>query len=166
MEHFPYLNSLWFGEMYDYNESPDYWLVEISGIPFGLFGEMLQDNGNPWRGMVYGMTARYYQGADPKHIWKVWDEFGIQDAEMIGYWAPACPVTIDHEGILATVYRKKKKALISIASWAKEPAACKLRIDWNALGMNPQTSSLSAQDIPGFQSKTEFSPSRNIPVEN
>ena len=80
MEHFPYINSLWFGESYDYNESPDYWLVEVSGIPFGLFGEMLEGNGNPWRGMVYGMTARYYQGADPKHIWKVWDEFGIQDA--------------------------------------------------------------------------------------
>ena len=101
MEHFPYINSLWFGEMYDYNESPDYWLVEISGIPFGLFGEMLQDNGNPWRGMVYGMTARYYQGADPKHIWKVWDEFGIQDAEMIGYWVPDCPVKADHDEILS-----------------------------------------------------------------
>lgn len=121
MQHFPYINSLWFGEMYDYNESPDYWLVEISGIPFGLFGEMLQDNGNPWRGMVYGMTARYYQGADPKHIWKVWDEFGIQDAEMIGYWVPGCPVKADHDEILTTVYRKKHKALISIASWEKSP---------------------------------------------
>ena len=45
---------------------------------------MLENNGNPWRGMVYGMTARYYQGADPKYIWSFWDEFGIQDAEMIG----------------------------------------------------------------------------------
>jgi len=24
-------------------------LVEVSGIPFGLMGEMLQDGGNPWR---------------------------------------------------------------------------------------------------------------------
>ena len=28
MEHLPYIDSLWFGEGYDYNESPDYWLVE------------------------------------------------------------------------------------------------------------------------------------------
>ncbi len=165
MEHLPYINSLWFGEMYDYNESPDYWLVEISGIPFGLFGEMLQDNGNPWRGMLYGMTARYYQGAAPKHIWKVWDDFVIQDAEMIGYWVPSCPVKTDQEGILATVYVKKRKALISIASWAKQPLNCRLKIDWNALGMNAQTARLSAPSIPGFQSEAQLSPAAEIPME-
>jgi hypothetical protein len=165
MEHFPYINSLWFGEMYDYNESPDYWLVEMSGIPFGLFGEMLQDNGNPWRGMVYGMTARYYQGADPKHIWKVWDEFGIQDAQMIGYWVPGCPVKASHEGILATVYLKKRKALISIASWAKEAVACRLEIDWSALGMDPHKARLSARNIPAFQKEARFDPSAEIPIE-
>ena len=165
MEHFPFINSLWFGEMYDYNESPDYWLVEISGIPFGLFGEMLEHNGNPWRGMVYGMTARYYQGADPKHIWKVWDEFGIQDAEMIGYWVRECPVKTNQEGILATVYRKKNKALISIASWAKESVRCMLTIDWSALGMNARSSLLSAHNIPGFQEETRFAPGDEIPVE-
>ena len=78
MEHFPYINSLWFGEGYDYNESPDYWLVEISGIPFGLYGEMLEGGGNPWRGMVYGMTNRLGWGGDPRPIWKFWDDFGIQ----------------------------------------------------------------------------------------
>lgn len=165
MEHFPYVNSLWFGELYNYNESPDYWLVEMSGIPFGLFGEMLQDNGNPWRGMVYGMTARYYQGADPKHIWKVWDEFGIEDAEMIGYWIPDSPLKTDTKGILATVYRKKGKALIAIASWAKEPVRCRLTINWSALGMNPQISTLSAPKIPGFQEDTRFAPGEDIPVE-
>jgi len=165
MEHFPYINSLWYGEGYDYNESPDYWLVEISGIPFGLFGETLQDNGNPWRGMLYGMTARYYQGADPKHIWKVWDDLGIHDAEMIGYWVPSCPGKADHEGILATVYRKKDRSLISIASWAKESIACRLRIDWAALGMNPRNASLSAPEIPDFQKETRFAPSPEIPME-
>ncbi len=42
MEHFPYLNRLWFGEYFDYeNNSPDFFLTEVSGIPFGLMGEML-----------------------------------------------------------------------------------------------------------------------------
>lgn len=34
MEHFPYIDSIWFGEGFNYNESPDYWLIEISGIPY------------------------------------------------------------------------------------------------------------------------------------
>ena len=165
MEHFPYINSLWFGEEYDYDESPDYWLIEISGIPFGLFSEMLNHNGNPWRGMVYGMTARYYQGADPKHIWKVWDDFGIQDAEMIGYWVPSCPVKASEKDVFATVYKKDRRALISIASWAKEPLRCRLSIDWKALGLNPGNVKISAPPISGFQDSAVFSPSSEIPLE-
>ena len=48
-------------------------------------GEMLQDGGNPWRGMIYGMTSRLPWAGDPTHIWKVWDDFGIQGSRMIGY---------------------------------------------------------------------------------
>src|SRR5699024_9659670 len=36
MEHFPYIDRLWFGEYFEYDLGPDYWLVETSGIPFGL----------------------------------------------------------------------------------------------------------------------------------
>jgi len=139
--------------------------VEVSGIHFGLFGEMLQDNGNPWRGMIYGMTARYYSGADPKAIWKVWDDFGIQTARMMGYWSPSCPVRTNHRDIRATVYVKKDKALISIASWAREKVECRLKMDWKALGLNPKKARLYAPAIPGFQEEARFSPTDAIPVE-
>ena len=118
MELFPYIDSLWFGEGFNYNETPDYWLVEISGIPYGLFGEMLQDGGNPWRGMIYGMTDRLGWGGNPQPIWKVWDNFGIQDARMIGYWDPACPVKTGRKDVLATAYVKQGKTLVAVASWA------------------------------------------------
>ena len=165
MDHFPYINSLWLGEMYNYNESPDYWLVEISGIPFGLFSEMLQGGGNPWRGMIYGMTARYSEDPNAKHIWHLWDGFGIQDAEMIGYWVPSCPVKTTQKNVLATVYKKTGKALISIASWAKEPVTCPLSIDWTALQLKPESATLFAPAIEGFQEKASFSPSAEIPIE-
>ena len=60
MERLPFVTSLWFGEGYDYNRSPDYWLVEISELPFGVSGEMLnyRDGGNPRRRMLYGMSGR------------------------------------------------------------------------------------------------------------
>ena len=117
LEHFPYLSNLWFGELYDYNLPPDYWLVEISGIPFGLTGEMLnyETGGNPYRGMVYGMTSRQHPSAPG--MWRFWDEFGIQDAEMLGYWSPKCPVRTNREDVLATVYRRPGKALIALGHW-------------------------------------------------
>ncbi len=164
MEHFPYINSLWFGEGYDYNETPDYWLVEVSGLPFGLYGEMLEGNGNPWRGMVYGMTARYYSGADPKHIWKLWDDFGIQQAKMVGYWDRACPVQTDNADVLATTYVKEGKTLIAIASWAKDSARVRLRMDWAALKLDPAKATLWAPRVQGFQSEAVFKPGDDVPV--
>jgi hypothetical protein len=164
MEHFPYINSIWFGEGYDYNETPDYWLVEVSGLPFGLFVEMLQGGGNPWRGMVYGMTGRYYQGADPGRIWKLWDEFGIAEAKMIGYWVPDSPIKTNRKDVLATAYVKKGKVLIALASWAKSRVNIKLSIDWAALGLDPRKANLFAPAIRAFQPAALFAPTDTIPV--
>ena len=162
LEHMPYIDSLWFGEYFDYDLSPDYWLVEVSGIPFGLMGEMLQDGGNPWRGMIYGSVTRR---ALPTEIWEVWDEVGIQKSEMIGYWSPACPVKTDHEDVLATAYVNKGKTLVSVASWAKKPVNCRLIIDWEALGLNPDKAKISAPAIKDFQDKAVFKPNDTIPIQ-
>lgn len=166
MEHLPYTDSLWIGEGFDYNASPDYWLVEISGIPFGLFSEMLQAGGNPWRGMVYGMTNRLPYSGDPRPIWRIWDDFGIQDAEIIGYWMLSCPVKTDNESVLATVYARADKVLIALASWAEEPVECHLEIDWQSLGMNPDKAKIHAPDIQDFQEQADFQPSDPIQVES
>jgi len=53
-------------------------------------------------------------------MWRFWDEFNIQQAEMIGYWSPKCPVKTDHPGVLATVYRQPDKTLIALAHWPTE----------------------------------------------
>jgi hypothetical protein len=140
MEHFPYLNKLWFGEYFDYQKgTPDFYLTEVSGIPFGLMGEMLEGGGNPYRGMIYGMTNRmpWDENADPRAIWKLWDEFGMKDSKMIGYWSENCPVTTSNEKVLATVYKKQKSALISIASWADIDTKIAVKIDWKKLGLDP-----------------------------
>lgn len=165
LEHFPYIDRLWFGEYFDYNSRPDYWLVEISGIPFGLMGEMLEKGGNPWRGMIYGMTARLPWAGDPRPLWKVWDEFDLSQAEMLGYWSPSCPVTTGREDILATVYRKKDKALIALASWAEKVESCRLNIDWKKLGLDQKKAVIEAPAIENFQPARRFQPSEPIPVE-
>ncbi len=167
LEHFPYINRLWFGEYFDYfNSAPDFWLIEVSGIPFGLMGEMLQSGGNPWRGMIYGMTNRLpWSGSNPARIWKVWDDFGMQESRMIGYWVDSCPVKTSHKDVLATAFVKKGKALVSLASWTKGPVMAKLTIDWNALGLDAAKARLRAPAIPDFQFEAEFAPGDPIPFE-
>lgn len=167
LEHFPYLNRLWFGEYFDYeNNSPDFFLTEVSGIPFGLMGEMLQGGGNPWRGMIYGMTNRmpWSDNADPRPIWKVWDDFGMQGSKMIGYWVQNNPVKTNNTEVLATVYKKDKSALVAIASWAKEDTNIQLLIDWKALGIDPAKATITAPEVKNFQPKADFKDGQEIAV--
>ncbi|SEW08329.1 glycoside hydrolase domain-containing protein [Chitinophaga arvensicola] len=168
MEHFPYLNRLWFGEYFDYEKNdPDFFLTEVSGIPFGLMGEMLQDGGNQWRGMVYGMTNRmpWTATSDPRPIWKVWDDFGMQGTKMVGYWVDNNPVKTNNPLVPATIYRKDGAVLVSIASWAAENTTVKLTIDWKALGIDPAKAVITAPDIRNFQRGQVFGKEASIPVE-
>lgn len=154
LEHFPYLNRLWFGEYFDYDSKPDFWLTEVSGIPFGLMGEMLEKGGNPWRGMVYGMTNRmpWTENSDPSHLWRAWDSFGMKGSEMIGYWVEKNPVKTGNPDVLATVYRRNDRILVAVASWAAADVQVKLSIDWKALGLKP-TDVADAPAIQDFQDK-------------
>ena len=167
MEHFPYLDRLWFGEYFDYNNSPDFYLTEVSGIPFGLMGEMLQDGGNKWRGLLYGMTARmpWSEGIDNRPIWKLWDSFGMKDSEMIGYWVSYNPVKTNSEKTLATIYRHYgEKTLISIATWNKGGEKIKLDIDFAALGLDASKVKLHAPKVDLFQDEQTWNPGDEIMV--
>jgi hypothetical protein len=167
LEHFPFLDRLWFGEYFDYNSAPDFWMVETSGIPFGLMGEMLEGGGNPWRGMIYGMTNRlpWTTNSDPRPLWKFWDDFGMDDTEMLGYWVPSAPVRTSRPEVLATTYMKPGKALVSVASWAKDPVEVALQIDWKRLGLDPATVTITAPAIEKFQDARTFKVGDPIPVE-
>lgn len=168
MEHFPYLDRLWFGEYFDYeHNSPDFFLTEVSGIPFGLMGEMLQDGGNPWRGMVYGMTNRmpWSDKADPRPIWRAWDAFGMKGTKMIGYWVNNNPVKTGNDKVLATIFKKEGKTLVALASWANSDTNIQLEIDWAALGLDPAKGSITAPAIPNFQPGKVFEAGASIPVQ-
>ena len=89
--------------------------------------------------------------ADPRPLWKVWDEFGMTDSEMIGYWSKNCPVTTNDEKIIATVYKRKRAALISIASWADMDKDIRISIDWKKLGIDSAKATLIAPEIRNFQ---------------
>jgi hypothetical protein len=170
-EYFPYIDKLWFGESFQYdNMPPANWLVEVSGIPFGLMGDMLQGGGNRWRGMVYGMTVRHpwtTEGilCDPRPVWKIWDEFGIESSSMKGYWENDCPVRTNNPMIFSTVYQKEGESLISVASWADSPSGFTFKYDWAALGLDSGKTILIAPEIKDFQQYRVFKPGDQIPVE-
>ena len=164
LEHFPYMDRLWFGDYFDYDLPPEFWLIETSGIPFGLMGEMLQGGGNPWRGMLFGMTSRAPWSGDPAPIWELWDNFGIAESEMIGFWDPACPVSTNHDKVIATTYVKEKEILIALGNWEVDDVDIKLVINWKKIGIDPRKANLIAPGIESFQSAEQFDPEQTIKV--
>jgi hypothetical protein len=163
MELYPYYDGLWYGEGFNANASPEYMLVEMSGIPYGLMSEML-DHPNPWHGMVFGMRTRWPWSGDPRNIWKLEDLFGIADSEFIGWWDPACPVKTSDPQVKASVFRKQGKTLIALASWAPAKTKVKLTVDWTAMGLSPEKTTLWAPACEGFQPETVFAANATIPV--
>jgi hypothetical protein len=152
MDLLPYFDQVWIGEGRDYNRMPDHWLIEVSGIPFGLPGQMLEGGGNPWRGMVYGITTRAgWMPNPPGPLWRFWDEFHIQDTKMIGYWDPQCPVKSANKMVEATVYRGNNQSIISIANWSPNDQSAKMTIDWKKLGLDPGNTEIFMPEVENFQ---------------
>lgn len=164
IDNFAFIDRIWFGEGFDYSIPPDGWLVEMSGIPFGMMGEMLQDGGNIWRGMVFGMTNRLPNPKDPAGLWAFWKEFGMADAVMLGYWNPDCPVKTDCGQVKTTVYRLPHQCLIALGSWSDREEAVRLQLDYAALGLDPERVVLEIPEIPGFQQGQNFTLDQPIPV--
>lgn len=141
----PYIDRLWIGEGFTPNSTPDFWMVEISGIPFGLMSETLNSH-NYWRGMIHGMTPRLPWSGDPTPLWKLYDSFGMKEAKMLGYWNKNVPVTTDSDQAKSTVYLKKNKAVVVVANWTGEPLSTTLQIDEKKLGFRPTKAYMPAME--------------------
>ncbi len=168
MEQLPYVDRLWLGEYFDYDGTdPDYWLVELSGIPFGLMGEMLEGGGNPWRGMVFGMTGRA-PAVDNRPLWEFWTANNLERARMHGFWDPHTPVRTSHPDVLATTWLTDNGMVVALASWAGETEDVTLIFGDAALTDETSTApaaSIKAPAIRGFQPAMDYAPGEAITLE-
>ncbi len=138
-EIFPFLDSLWIGEGYPYKKlSPEYLLTEVSGIPYGQTSQLLEGGGDPFIGMLFAMNNRYGWGVkNAQHIYKLWDDFQIQNSEMRGWWHSKNPVSTGNDDVKATVYINKGKALLCMFNFGKKPVRIVPEIDAGLLGFSP-----------------------------
>jgi hypothetical protein len=164
---FPYLDRIWFGESFKYNKmSSDQWLVQFSGIPFGVMSEMLEGGGNRWLGMVYGTTVRHSWGAvSPAPVWKFWDDFDIKDAKMYGYWDDACPVINDNKDVKITVYAHADQLLLAIGNFSDTVQYVTPRFKAGITGFSSNNISINAPAIKDYQPVETFQPGEQIRID-
>ncbi|MFE2733256.1 glycoside hydrolase domain-containing protein [Streptomyces sp. NPDC059349] len=166
MEHLPYVDRVWLGEYIDYDTiDPVYWLVEVSGIPFGVMSDMLENGGNRWRGMLFGSTARAPR-MDNRAIWNFWDSVDLPSLNMVGWWAAAerRPVHVDRDDVLVTCWTGESLAVISVASWADRDVEVEITFDEVNLGFGAENVQIDVPDVPGFQAAGNVGPSRRVRV--
>lgn len=155
MERFPFLSRLWLGEGVKYDmETYENWLIRLSGIPFGLTSEML-GKGNPFLGLQFGMTNRYGWGGNPCELWKLFDDFGIADCEML------LDLPCNQPGIRAAAWKKKDgSALIAISSWSEKSE--KIKLCFSDLSGN---GTFIQPEIPEFQRSMKYQTGDEIEIQ-
>ena len=138
----PFIDSVWLGEGFFYKKySPEYMLAEVSGIPYGVTGQMLEGGGDLYAGMLYAMNNRYGWGyKNAVQMYKVWDDFGISQSRMLGYWHSQNPVKTDNDNVLVTVYLKKDSALLCFYNFSQKAEKFAVDINEKLLGFVPKFS--------------------------
>lgn len=135
----PFLDSIWLGEGFFYKKyTPEYMLAEVSGIPYGVPGQMLQDGGDLYEGMLYAMNNRYGWGyTNAVDMYKLWDEFIIEDSQMLGYWHSKNPITTDNKNVRTTVYKKGESALLCVYNFSNKKEHFHFLTNKELLGFAP-----------------------------
>lgn len=153
----PFLDNIWLGEGFYYKRySPEYMLAEVSGIPYGLGGQMLEGGGDFYEGMLYAMNNRYGWGhKNAVEMYKLWDDFGIEKSNMFGYWHSKNPIVTNSEDVLTTVYVKDDSALLCVYNFSKHAKRFKFDINTELLGFEPA----SARK---YRFGSKHSPKKNI----
>lgn len=162
--HYPFMQQCWNGEGFDFTKGPEYWLVEVSCNVHGLSGDRLGGStpSDDYKGMLYGMSQRNTGAASD--LWKLWDAAQLNLTATVGYWENDPLVTLQyncsnpappyHTEILSTVYTLyQKHALIAIGSFCPSDEPVTLTVDWNGLGLNPSTTTVTAPVVGSVQPK-------------
>lgn len=151
MEHLSLLDSISFSDGFSYEAGEDYYLVELSGVPFGINTSF--DGSYSWRQLLYGNLPSM-KGVDRgvERLWKLCDAFGIKESRLIGYWDKDCPVQTGDEEVLSSVYIKDNAMMIVLSSWSKEPKEIVLNLEpAERLGMDTAQMQIVVPKIDNIQ---------------
>lgn len=164
IDHLSLVQTIMFGEGFSFDESPDYMLIEESGLPFGLINQW-HANPNPARPYHYML----YAGApctEGVYIREFYNQWHIQDSSMKGWWDKECPVRTDNDDILATAYIiPGQKTLICVASWLDSTQGISLDVDYTSLGLDPDNVKYVVPNITCLQNPTQLSTLNNIRID-
>ena len=167
---------------FDYwGQDADWWLLETSGLPFGLTGDMIREgpvgaNGtenpaacpdpNRWLGAVFGMASRLtnLEVGNPSWVetvpvWREWLDFDIASSQMIGWWEETPIISTGHDQVKATIFlHDGGAALIAVGNFANTSLTTSLEVSG---GKVAKEKTLTSSLLPENGPKWLLVPTRN-----
>ena len=146
------------GEPLAHSIPPDYrlplaWMrQEFAGVQFGAPAEILVYNNNLIQkymaaALIHGAYLRvltsdylYLPGADivnaMSQVWKLADNFGIEDAKWLPYWKNAGLVRVSPDVVKVSLYQRPDKGiLLFVGNTSSEDSDATIELDARALGL-------------------------------
>ena len=95
-------------------------------------------------------------------LWNLWDSFGIEQCEMIGWWeddAPASASSVSSsekcspsDFAVTTFFKYGSRALLVVSSFCHDDDAVVLSVDWDTIGL--EKPKISQPAIKGVQDES------------
>jgi len=86
-------------------------------------------------------------------MWKLWDDFGIVDSKMVGFWRKINSYFRSKKCLCYYLF-KDGKALIAIESWLNEPVNVKMNTD--TFEFKAGEVNIKAPEIKNYQKERSF----------
>lgn len=158
----PFIDSMWIGEDFDMSKSSaDFIMTEMSAIPFGLTSQMLGGAKNLYVGLLYAMNFRYKWSDYTYEMYRLWNNFKIEESKMFGYWHSKNPVKTGNENVKCTTYLKNNTAMLCIYNFSEEKEYINLNINEELLGFKC-SDLLRMPEIVGYQQEGDVLLSERI----
>ncbi len=97
-------------------------------------------------------------------VWKLWNEFGIEDAKMIGWWDELSAVAASDEEVKATAFVRKGRALVAVGNFSAEEKTVTLTFNWKRLGLRPGKIRARMPAVENFQPEKAYDPSAPLTI--
>ena len=74
--------------------------------------------------------------SDPLNVWRIFDEYNLDKAELVGWWDDRNEVVLSNAAVRATEYRLGNKKYIAIANFSSDEQKSDIYIKGDAFNSN------------------------------
>ena len=159
----PFIDSMWIGEDFEMsNTDADFIMTEMSAMPYGLTSQMLGRAKNIYVGLLYAMNIRFKWCDYTYEVYRLWDDFEIEESKMYGYWHSQNPVYTGDDDVKCTVYLKRDKAMLCLYNFSlTDEKKIKLNISSDLLGFD-YNREFEIPEIKGYQQSGKSDAEKNV----